>query len=94
MADDSFDIELRAMQEIATILHRLDQPTRARVLRWIVGRFHTDAAFGATTTPAAPSSAGTARRSVPLVSNGDDTLSVDRLDEFFGGEEPAAPIAS
>jgi hypothetical protein len=94
MADESLDVELRAMQEIATILHRLDQPTRARLLRWIVERFQTDAAFVATTTPAAPSPAGTARRGVQLVSNGDDTLSVDRLDEFFNGEEPAAPIAS
>ena len=45
MANHSLDAELAAMQEIATALHRLDQPTRARVLHWIVERFQADASF-------------------------------------------------
>jgi hypothetical protein len=89
MADNGLDIELRAMQEIATIIHRLDQATRARVLRWIVERFHTDAAFAAAGAPVMPPSAGTAPRGVAPKSDAhDDTLSVDRLDEFFNGKEP------
>jgi hypothetical protein len=95
MAENSLDTELRAMQEIATILHGLDQPTRARVLRWIVERFQTDVAFGVTGAPATPPSVGTALRGVPLASDPhDDTLSVDRLDEFFEGDEPQAPPQS
>ena len=93
MADDSLDIELGSMQEIATILHRLDQPARARVLRWILERFHTDAAFVGTGAPSLSPSAGTARPGVPPKSEPhDDTLSVDRLDEFFDGDAlDAAP---
>ena len=91
MADSSLDIELGAMQEIATILHRLDQPTRARALRWILERFHTDAAFVPTGAPVMPPSAGTALRGAPPKSEtNDDTLSVDKLDEFFHGDEPEA----
>ena len=91
MADSSLDIELGAMQEIATILHRLDQPTRARVLRWILERFHTDAAFVPTGAPVMPPSAATALRGAPpKAETNDDTLSVDKLDEFFHGDEPEA----
>jgi hypothetical protein len=88
MADNSLDIELGSMQEIATILHRLDQPARARVLRWILERFHTDAEFVATGAPSMSPSTRTALRGVPPKSEPhDDTLSVDRLDEFFEGDE-------
>jgi hypothetical protein len=94
MVENSLDTELRAMQEIATILHRLDQPTRARVLRWIVERFQSDAAFVATGAPVMPPSAVTAPRGVQPASNShDDTLSTDRLDEFFEDAEPEAAIA-
>jgi hypothetical protein len=93
MADNSLDIELGSMQEIATILHRLDQPARARVLRWILERFYTDAEFVTTGAPSISPSTSTALRGVPPKSEPhDDTLSVDRLDEFFEGDElKAAP---
>jgi len=89
MANQSLDAELAAMQEIATILHRLDQPTRARVLHWIVERFQADASFivsGATSIPAVAVAAG---RSLPaLTERPDDTLSVEALNDLF---EPGAP---
>ena len=96
MADVSLDAELRAMQDIATILHRLDQPARVRVLRWIADRFQADAAVGANRAPAAQSAAQTAN-GAPLVHPGaqvpnsttlaaeadDDSLSVAMLGDLF-----------
>ena len=79
MANHSLDAELAAMQEIATALHRLDQPTRARVLHWIVERFQADASFivgGATSIASAAVAGGHA---VPAsVEPRDETLSVER----------------
>jgi len=86
MADVSLDAELRAMQDIATILHHLDQPTRARVLHWIADRFQADAAAtgnGAPLVhqaPQAPNSATLAAQA------DDDSLSVAMLGDLFESE--------
>ena len=88
MANHSLDAELAAMQEIATALHRLDQPTRARVLHWIVERFQADASFivsGATSIASAGVAGG---RAVELR---DETLSVDSLNDLFEPSAPAVP---
>jgi hypothetical protein len=80
------------MQEIATALHRLDQPTRARVLHWIVERFQADASFivsGATSIASAAVAGGQA---VPAsVELRDETLSVETLNDLF---EPSAPAVA
>ena len=92
MANHSLDTELAAMQEIATALHRLDQPTRARVLHWIVERFQADASFivsGATSIASAAVAGGQA---VPApVELRDETLSVETLNDLF---EPSAPAVA
>jgi hypothetical protein len=92
MANQSLDAELAAMQEIATVPHRLDQPTRARVLHWIVERFQADASFivsGATPITSAVAAGG---RAVPAsVQPRDETLSVETLDDLF---EPSAPAVA
>ena len=92
MANHSLDAELAAMQEIATALHRLDQPTRARVLHWIVERFQADASFivsGATSIASAAIAGGQA---VPAsVEPRDETLSVETLNDLFEPSAPAVP---
>jgi hypothetical protein len=81
MADISLDAELRAMQDIATILHRLDQPARARVLHWIADRFQADAA-ATTNGGAIPQAANGAT----LPAETDDSLSVAMLGDLFESE--------
>jgi hypothetical protein len=92
MANHSLDAELAAMQEIATALHRLDQPTRSRVLHWIVERFQADASFivsGATSIASGAVAGGPA---VPAsVEPRDETLSVETLNDLF---EPSAPAVA
>jgi len=91
MANHSLDTELAAMQEIATALHRLDQPTRARVLHWIVERFQADASFivsGATSIASGAVAGGQAEASVQPR---DETLSVETLNDLF---EPSAPAVA
>jgi hypothetical protein len=73
---NGLDDELRAMQEIAVALHRLDQPTRSRVLRWITERFQSDLP-AATPAAAAHGSSSTAPIHV------DETLSVESLNDLF-----------
>ena len=98
MANHSLDAELAAMQEIATALHRLDQPTRARVLHWIVERFQADASFivsGATSIASAAIAAG--QQAAPAsVEPRDETLSVETLNDLFEPSPPAvaAPKAA
>jgi hypothetical protein len=89
MADHGLDVELAAMQEIATALHRLDQPTRARVLHWIVERFQVDASFIVSGPTAVAAVAASGGRAVPASGESpDDTLSVATLNDLF---EPSAP---
>ena len=92
MANHSLDAELAAMQEIATALHRLDQPTRARVLHWIVERFQADASFivsGATSIASGAVAGGQAVRA--SLEPRDETLSVETLNDLF---EPLAPAVA
>ena len=93
MANHSLEVELAAMQEIASALHRLDQPTRARVLHWIVERFQADASFIVSgSTSAAGVAVVPGGRSVPApVDPADETLSIDTLNDLF---EPGAPVAA
>jgi hypothetical protein len=96
MANHSLADELAAMQEIATALHRLDQPTRARVLHWIVERFQVDASF-IVGSPASAAVAVSAGRAVPAPAESpDETLSVETLSDLFepaGAPAVAAPTA-
>ena len=92
MVDISLDAELRAMQDIATILHRLDQPARFRVLHWIADRFQADAAVAANRAPAAQSAARPVNDPLSAESN-DDSLSVSMLGDLFESDwsDPTTP---
>jgi len=73
MADIGLDAELRAMQDIATILHQLDPPARTRVLHWIAARFQADAAVAANGNTSVQAASGAH----------DDSLSVAMLGDLF-----------
>jgi hypothetical protein len=89
MASGNLEAELSAMQDIATTLHRLDPPTRARVLRWIVERFQTDAAFIVNSASAISPTDGVQLRAMPPAAREtDDTLSVESLTDLFDPEQP------
>ncbi|HET6960109.1 MAG TPA: hypothetical protein VFI56_26145 [Vicinamibacterales bacterium] len=83
MADVSLDAELRAMQDIATILHHLDQPTRARVLHWIADRFQADAAATGNGAPVVHPATNGATLAAEA---DDDSLSVAMLGDLFESE--------
>jgi hypothetical protein len=91
MANRSLDTELAAMQEIATALHRLDQPTRARVLHWIVERFQADASFIVSGAMSIASGAVAGGQAEASVQPRDETLSVETLNDLF---EPSAPAVA
>jgi len=92
MANHSLEVELAAMQEIASALHRLDQPTRARVLHWIVERFQADASFIVSGSTSGAGIAVPAGRAVAAPAEPtDETLSIDTLNDLF---EPGAPVAA
>ena len=92
MASGNLEAELSAMQAIATTLHRLDPPTRARVLRWIVERFQTDAAFIVNSASSISPTDGVQLRAMPASGREpDDTLSVESLTDLFDPEQPVAP---
>jgi hypothetical protein len=91
MAEISLTAELSAMQDIAMTLHRLDQPTRARVLHWIVDRFQTDADLVVNSAPSIAPAAGTELRLVrPTAEGVDETLSMATLNDLF---EPTITVA-
>jgi hypothetical protein len=91
MAEISLTAELSAMQDIAMTLHRLDQPTRARVLHWIVDRFQTDPDFVVNSAPSIAPAAGTELRLVrPTAEGVDETLSMATLNDLF---EPTITVA-
>jgi hypothetical protein len=90
---NGLDDELRAMQDIAVALHRLDQPTRGRVLRWIVERFQSDLPAATVALPAAPTRVLSSTASHDV----DETLSVESLNDLFPPRtlatvNPAAPL--
>jgi hypothetical protein len=82
--------ELSAMHHIGEALSRLDEPTRARVLRWIHERFESAAAAA----PAAPSAAPSQPPALRIVASAprDEALSVS-WDEMFD-DDPAESVAS
>ena len=89
MGEKGLDDELRAMQDIALALHRLEAPTRGRVLRWIVERFQSDISL-CTASPnptAAPVNDLTSSARLRLV---DESLSVESLTDLF----PSVPSAA
>jgi hypothetical protein len=80
------DLELSAMQTIATALARLDPAARARTLMWLRLRFDLDTVSAQPT--AAPASAHTTVPALEVVSTPtraayDDALSVDGLADLF-----------
>ena len=96
MEDTDLNAELSAMQQIASVLIRLDPAARRRALHWIQERFQNDtdhsvapassARLELATTTDAPSV------SAPELS-ADETLSVAALEDFFD-ERPKTPPAS
>jgi hypothetical protein len=92
--ENGFDEELRAMQNIAMALHDLDQPTRGRVLRWVLERFQSDLPL-ITAPPSLLSPAhepiATDRLSLADETLSLDSLSIESLDDLFPpGQQPAA----
>jgi hypothetical protein len=93
MVETDLNAELSAMQQIASLLVRLDPAARGRALRWIQERFQNDtdhsvapassARLELATTTAAPSI------SAPELS-ADEALSVAALDDLFD-EQPKTP---
>jgi hypothetical protein len=95
MSDNSLSVELSAMQDIASTLDRLDAPVRARVLHWIMERFHADAALIANRPPAIVPVAGPGLHAVPWPAEiADEALSVETLTDLFEPTRPAAAKAS
>jgi hypothetical protein len=80
--------ELSAMRDIASALDRLHQPTRARVLRWIVERFQDDAPFLVTSTPAIASTAVSEWDVLQTAHAVDESLSVGTLNDLFAPDAP------
>ena len=82
---DTLQIGLAAMQEIGVVLGRLDEPTRARVLRWTQERFEDAAPVAAVPAPLhavpGPRPVPDARQSAD--EGADDSLSVTTLNDFF-----------
>lgn len=81
--------ELSAMREIAVALSHLDEPTRARVMRWAEERFRG----GATVVlpPPALYAVARTRPGADPPPNTDEALSVSTLDDFF---DPTVPKVS
>jgi hypothetical protein len=76
------------MEDIATALGQLDEPTRLRVLNWIEERFRVGAPSVA---PPAPLRAVAGLPPRPEPDQGaDETLAVSNLDDFFDAREPKA----
>jgi hypothetical protein len=105
MVDNDLNAELSAMQQIASVLIRLDPAVRSRALHWIQQRFHDDSDLSAGpaaparlalafTPPAPPApSVSAPKRSIEL--SADEGLSVAALDDFFdAGPKPPPSLAT
>jgi hypothetical protein len=80
--------ELSAMRDIASALDRLDQPTRARVLRWTMERLQGDVPFLVTGMPGI-ALAAVSEWDVALPDHvTDESLSVGTLNDLFAPDAP------
>jgi hypothetical protein len=97
MLDNDLNAELSAMQQIASVLIRLDPAARSRALHWIQERFRDD-----TDHSVAPaSSASSARLALAITTDAppvsapelsaDEALSVAALDDFFDARPRTPP---
>ena len=94
MVNNDLERELRAMQDIALSLQRLDAPTRARVLHWLEERFSGDTSFPAA-APAPFTAAVTELRIVPPQPAGvDEGLSMPTATDLFSPRSAAPPGAA
>jgi hypothetical protein len=101
MEETDLNAELSAMQQIASVLIRLDPAARRRALHWIQERFQNDTDHSV--APAASARLGLAPTadapsvSAPSISapelSADEALSVAALDDFFD-ERPKTPPAA
>ena len=89
---DILNDELSAMQQVATALAQLDEPTRLRVLHWAIDRFHVDvsAASRALVRQTGPGSLARSDTGAPA----DEGLSVSTLEDLFNPRAPDTHAAA
>ena len=80
MVYNDLDAELAAMQQIASVLSRLDPAARTRALHWLQGRFQDGTAAA---VAAAPAAIPVLKLVSPPEPPADESLSVATLNDFF-----------
>jgi hypothetical protein len=97
MVTNDLNAELSAMQQIASVLIRLDPAARSRALHWIQERFQDDVDHSVAPAPSARLALAITT-DAPSVSapelSADEALSVAALDDFFDArpKTPAPPV--
>jgi hypothetical protein len=96
MVDNDLNAELSAMQQIASVLIRLDPAARSRALHWIQERFQDDTDHSVAPASSARLALVIATDAPPVSAtelSADEALSVATLDDFFDAR-PRTPSPS